>query len=88
MPQSLPEPWVLIVLGLATIVVAALVVLVWVSRSPAALDDPWVAAAAGLAIIILAAVLWPLYPILLLLLLPAALVALVLYLFLRRKPTV
>lgn len=88
MPQSVPEPWLLVALGMVAVIVAALALLLWASRSPAALDNPWIAPAVGLAIILLAAVLWPLYPLLLMLLVPAALVALLLYLFLWRRPTV
>lgn len=86
MPQSVSEPWLLVALGLAAVIIGALVVLISVLRSPASLENPWVAPAVGVAIILLAAVLWPLYPLLLMLLLPAALVALVLYLFLGGRP--
>ncbi len=85
MPPSLPDSGVLFLLSLAAIVVAAVAVLIWAFRSPGAMNNPWVAPAVFVAIIVIAAAMAPFYAVLLFLVLPAAVIALVIYLFLRTR---
>lgn len=85
MPQIATDAYLLIAIFLAAVVAAAVAVFVWALRSGTGGSEPWLATALFIAIFVLAAVLWPLYPLLLLLALPVGLIALIVYLVRRRR---